>query len=342
MSEQIWWYTARAGGIVGWVLLAASVLWGLAISTKATAGKVRPNWMLDLHRFLGGLAVIFVGVHVFGIVADSYVHFGPADVLVPFASGYQPSAVAWGIVALYFLVAVEATSLARKHLPRKVWRMTHMLAFPLFACSTIHGLTAGTDATQTWLQAVMIAASVAVGVLTAVRLAGSGGRSDRGERAHQLALRADLRSGHRAVGGDGGQRLVDVHAEGDEHAHRQRPGTADAGGAVDDHPLAGAQPLDDDRHQLVGGVQRGGVQVVDRVPHRVGRRAAQPGQVVGEPLIELAGLREADDRRRPDLGQGGLVVGPDGMLAAQPQPAVDAGHRHLVDPAVAGAGARPR
>src|SRR6476620_11760618 len=95
MSEQIWWYTARAGGIVGWALLAASVLWGLAISTKATKGRVRPNWMLDLHRFLGGLGVIFVGVHVVGLVADSYAHFGLAELLVPFASTYRPAAVAW-------------------------------------------------------------------------------------------------------------------------------------------------------------------------------------------------------------------------------------------------------
>ena len=178
MSEQIWWYTARAGGIVGWALLAASVLWGLAISTKATKGRVRPNWMLDLHRFLGGLGVIFVGVHVVGLVADSYAHFGLAELLVPFASTYRPAAVAWGIVGFYALVAVEATSLARKHLPRKVWRMTHGLAFPLYAFSTIHALTAGTDTTELWLQAVMILTSVLVAVLTVVRIAGlSGGQT---------------------------------------------------------------------------------------------------------------------------------------------------------------------
>lgn len=186
MSEQIWWYTARAGGIVGWFLLAASVVWGLAISTKATAGRVRPNWMLDLHRFLGGLAVIFVGVHVVGLVADSYVDFGPAELLVPFASSYRPAAVAWGVVALYALVAVEATSLARKRLPRKVWRMTHGLAFPLFAFSTIHAFTAGTDATDAWLQVTMIATAVAVAVLTVVRIVGLSGR---GKPARPIPVR---------------------------------------------------------------------------------------------------------------------------------------------------------
>ena len=32
--NQVWWYSARASGIVAWVLLAASVVWGLILSTK--------------------------------------------------------------------------------------------------------------------------------------------------------------------------------------------------------------------------------------------------------------------------------------------------------------------
>ncbi|MFT3854778.1 MAG: ferric reductase-like transmembrane domain-containing protein [Ilumatobacteraceae bacterium] len=182
MTGQLWWYVARAGGIVGWFLLATSVLWGLAISTKATAGKVRPNWMLDLHRFLGGLAVVFVGVHLVGLVADSYFYFGPAQLLVPFTSSYRPGAVAWGVVAMYALIAVEATSLARRHLPRKLWRMTHALSFPLFVFSTVHTLTAGTDTTDAWLRVTMVVACIAVAVLTVVRIAGLAGGAGRPRR----------------------------------------------------------------------------------------------------------------------------------------------------------------
>ena len=56
MTSQLWWYVARAGGIVAWALLTASVLWGLILSTKLRPPRVRPAWTLDLHRFLGGLA----------------------------------------------------------------------------------------------------------------------------------------------------------------------------------------------------------------------------------------------------------------------------------------------
>src|SRR5262249_23625619 len=70
------WYVARPGGLVSWGLLTASTMWGLALSTKIFGRRLRTNWLLDLHRMLGGLALVFVGVHVTAILLDSYIHFG--------------------------------------------------------------------------------------------------------------------------------------------------------------------------------------------------------------------------------------------------------------------------
>ena len=64
MTSQLTWYAARAAGIVAWALAAGSVVWGLALSTRATGRKPRPAWLFDLHRFLGGLALVFTAIHV--------------------------------------------------------------------------------------------------------------------------------------------------------------------------------------------------------------------------------------------------------------------------------------
>ena len=104
MNPQVWWYLSRATGVVGWGLASLSVLWGLALSGRPFGRNPTGPWLLDLHRYLGGLSVLFVGAHVGSIVADSYVHFGWADVFVPMATGYKSLAVAWGIVSMYFLV----------------------------------------------------------------------------------------------------------------------------------------------------------------------------------------------------------------------------------------------
>jgi predicted ferric reductase len=170
VNDKVWWYATRSAGIVAWVLLALSVLWGLALSTKAFGKRPRPNWLLDLHRFLGGLAVIFTGVHVVAIVLDSFVAFSPLNVVVPFTGTWHPAAVAWGIVAMYGLVAVEITSLLRKRISKQAWRMTHYLSFPLFAIATIHVLTAGTDRHTFLLRGLLTIGVLSVAVLTAVRV----------------------------------------------------------------------------------------------------------------------------------------------------------------------------
>jgi predicted ferric reductase len=169
-TNHLWWYIARSSGIVSWVILTGSVIWGLLLTTKALGKRPRPTWLLDLHRYLGALAVVFVVVHVVALLLDSYVHFGVADVLIPLASSWHPVAVAWGIVALYLVLAVELTSLTRRWLPKVLWRRVHVASFPLFVFATIHGLTAGTDARTTLSFGVIVASLAAVGALISLRV----------------------------------------------------------------------------------------------------------------------------------------------------------------------------
>lgn len=170
MNTHLWWYVARASGIVGWALVTASVVYGLWVSLRLTRKRPRPAWVLDLHRFLGGLSVVFVGVHLAGLVADSYAHFGLSELLVPFASTWKPTAVAWGIVGVYLLVAVEVTSLLMRRLPRKIWHAIHLSSYGIFVVSTIHMFTAGTDAGSSALQWSAAVGTAAVAFLTITRV----------------------------------------------------------------------------------------------------------------------------------------------------------------------------
>jgi predicted ferric reductase len=164
------WMTARAGGIVAWALAAASVLWGLALSTRILGRTPRPAWLYDLHRFLGGIALVFTGVHVLAISLDTYTSFSLTQILVPFAATWHTGAVAWGIVGLYLLVAVEVTSFLRTRIPSRVWRRVHFGSFALFAAATVHALSAGTDRHAPWFLGVVVGVTALVTALAAVRL----------------------------------------------------------------------------------------------------------------------------------------------------------------------------
>ena len=177
MRSQIWWDTARAGGIVAWALASAAVITGLQQSTRLARWPT-PSWVLAVHRYLGALAVVFTGVHLVGLVADTFIGFGPGDLLVPFVSTYRPTAVALGVVAMYLLVAVEVSSLAMKRLPRRLWRGIHFSSFVIFAFATIHGLAAGTDGDNTAFRIACFAVTALVMFMTLVRVL-SPNRSER-------------------------------------------------------------------------------------------------------------------------------------------------------------------
>ncbi len=162
MNGQFWWFMARGSGIVAWLMLTASVLWGIVLSSGAFPKHRRPAWLLDLHRWLGGLTLAFVAVHVASLIADSYVSFSLVDVLVPFAADWKPIPVAGGVIAFWGLVAVQLTSLAMKRLPRRVWRSIHLTSYLVFWLSSLHGTFAGSDSSNRLYVATSVITVVAV------------------------------------------------------------------------------------------------------------------------------------------------------------------------------------
>ena len=171
MNNHFWWYMARSTGIVAWFLAVASVRWGLALSTRALGPKPRAPWLLDLHRWLGALTVIFVGVHLWALVADNFLVFGWAELFVPMASSeYRPGAVTWGIVAFWFLVLVEVTSLLMKRIPKNVWHSIHLTSYVVAVSATVHMLTAGTDSSTPALRWAALVGAVGIVFFTIYRL----------------------------------------------------------------------------------------------------------------------------------------------------------------------------
>lgn len=169
LDPKTWWYLTRATGFVAWALLAASVLWGLFITNKTLVRSTPPAWVLDLHRHLGGLAVVFVGIHVAALPLDTYTDWGWQDLFVPMASRWHPVPVAIGIVAMYLLLAVEVTSLLGTRMPRKWWRRVHFLSFPLFVLASVHLFAAGTDAGNGIARWTVVVVSTLVVFLAGVR-----------------------------------------------------------------------------------------------------------------------------------------------------------------------------
>ena len=129
MNEQLWWYLARSAGMAAAVLMVGALVLGMLAATRALKDIDRPAWLVALHRWFSVLTVIAVVTHLVALVADSYVHFGLVELLVPGTSSWRPLAVSLGVIALYLFAVVHVSSLAMKRLPKVWWRRLHTLSY---------------------------------------------------------------------------------------------------------------------------------------------------------------------------------------------------------------------
>ena len=139
------WILLRAAGIGAYVMLFLSAVWGLASTTGVLGKKISKPSMTTIHAFMATCALVLLGVHIGGLLVDTYTPFSVADITIPMSSAYRPVAVTFGVVAMYFAVFVVVMSWIRKRIGTTWWRRTHLLAVPTFTLSMVHGIFAGTD-----------------------------------------------------------------------------------------------------------------------------------------------------------------------------------------------------
>jgi sulfoxide reductase heme-binding subunit YedZ len=154
------WYVTRATGIVATVLMLTSLAWGFLFSARETGTRLRPAWWLDLHKGLGGLAVVFTVIHLVTAFADSDLGVSLATVFVPGAAGATTAAFTWGVLAFYGLAIAVFTSWPKMLFRRRTWRMVHLLSVPATALACVHAYQLGSDANSLAFRVLM---PVAVG-----------------------------------------------------------------------------------------------------------------------------------------------------------------------------------
>jgi methionine sulfoxide reductase heme-binding subunit len=165
-ASPLIWYTTRATGVVGLILLTASLCLGVLTTTRLATRRLPRFAVSELHGRISLIAMVFVLLHVVTAVLDTYVPIGIAASVVPFTSGYRPLPVALGTVAFDLLLAVAVTSAARQFLSAKVWRGVHWLSYACWPVAFAHGLLIGTDLRFGWMQ--IVAAACGAGVLVAI------------------------------------------------------------------------------------------------------------------------------------------------------------------------------
>jgi predicted ferric reductase len=165
-ADPVNWYATRASGLVAYVALTAVAVAGILLAARP-GGTRWPRFAIeDVHRFLGTLVWLFLGLHVLTVAISSYVPFSLANLVVPFTSDYRPLWTGLGVTAFDLLLALAVTNRLRARTSYAFWRRAHYLNFGVWACASLHALYGGIDADQGWLVAtILVSASAVAGAL---------------------------------------------------------------------------------------------------------------------------------------------------------------------------------
>ena len=159
------WFTARGAGLSALLLLSISTTIGALMTGRGHAAN-RVVWHY-IHRVTASLGLGVLALHITTILADPYARVGWRAAVVPFTSGYRPTWVGLGTLAVYTFVLVAAVGAARGRFaatPRgaALWRQLHCLAYLGWAMAMWHGFVSGTDSDVTWVRALYVLCGVSV------------------------------------------------------------------------------------------------------------------------------------------------------------------------------------
>jgi hypothetical protein len=148
--DPTFWLLARAAGLTAYVLLTASVLAGLVLTSRPLGTRLRAATVTDVHRALALLAVGMTALHGAALVLDATVEVSPLALVLPGLVAYRPLPTALGVLAGDLMVLVYASFSARRLIGARAWRRLHWLTYGVFAAATAHGLAAGSDSGRPW------------------------------------------------------------------------------------------------------------------------------------------------------------------------------------------------
>ena len=159
-SVQIMWYVTRSAGFASYLLLWFSTVLGLAIPTRLFDRFLPRAATYDFHQFISLLALGFIALHVGVLMADQYLPYSLAQVLIPFISPYRPVWVGVGVFAFYLILLVTVTTYMRSRIGLKAFKVIHTFSLASFLGVLGHSFLSGTDSSLPavqWLYAITFA-----------------------------------------------------------------------------------------------------------------------------------------------------------------------------------------
>jgi predicted ferric reductase len=152
-SVQTMWYITRASGLIAYVLLWFSMVWGLGVSSKIFDVVLHGTFTYDFHQYISLLAIGFTLLHMGVLLFDGYMPYSIFQILLPFLSPYRPFWIGIGVIGFYLMALVTVTFYMRTKISMKTFRAIHTFSLLAYFAITLHSFMSGSDSS---LPSVMV------------------------------------------------------------------------------------------------------------------------------------------------------------------------------------------
>lgn len=169
MTDEALWAIGRGCGITALGFLTISVALGIATRSGRPLPALPRFAVADIHRFAALAGSLLVVLHMALLFLDPYAQLR-VDFVVPFLGTYRPVWQGLGTLAVDVLVVVVLTSLLRRHLGVRAFRVIHWVTYALWPIVLAHALGSGTDAFRVWFLAFAGCCVLTVGAAVVWRL----------------------------------------------------------------------------------------------------------------------------------------------------------------------------
>lgn len=179
------WYIIRGSGFVAAGLLILLMLSGIGQVTGFTYRFLEPVKAWAVHKAMALALCFAIVLHGGFLLVDHFVSFSLAQILVPLQSHYTNGTKLWGIalgslavslgiLAMYGVALIVATSLGWIDTHKKTWRWVHYLSYFVMFAVFVHALYVGSDLRYGTFRAAWVGLILLVALAVISRLARAG------------------------------------------------------------------------------------------------------------------------------------------------------------------------
>jgi ferredoxin-NADP reductase len=169
-ADYGWWLASRSAGIVALLCITLSVGLGLAMAGRVSRRPALARALMALHRQSALVGLIAIAVHGITLLGDRFLAPSIGDIALPFTSSYEPVWTGLGVTAGWLGAILGLSYWIRDHIGTALWRRVHRATILVYALSVAHAVGAGTDASEPWMQLLLVATGAPILFLFVLRV----------------------------------------------------------------------------------------------------------------------------------------------------------------------------